>query len=107
MIRTHSPEFEHCNYKAEQQEVIKFQLSFSISILACKVVRSRVYNSKEMIRHKPLYHVPGLMIMASHRTFSGQSKHMLGWINFLYNIKGNFIELVENNECPDKFWSLS
>ena len=51
-------------------------------------------------------------VMASHSTFSGQNKHMssqikFGQTNLLYIINGNFIELVENNECPDKFWSLS
>ena len=53
----------------------------------------------------------GLMIMASHRTFSSQNKHVSGQIKFgqtnlPYIINGNFIEFV-NNECPDKFWFLS
>ena len=48
------------------------------------------------------------MIMASHKTFSSQNKHMPGQIKFgqtnlLYIINGNFIEFVENNKCPDKF----
>ena len=47
----------------------------------------------------------GLMIMASHRTFSSQNKHMSSQIKFsqtnlLYIINGNFIGFVENNECP-------
>ena len=54
----------------------------------------------------------GLIIMASHRTFSGQNKQMcvqikFGQTNLLYIINGNFIEFVEINECLDKFWSLS
>ena len=53
----------------------------------------------------------GLVIVASYRTFSSQNKHMSGQIKFgqtnlLYIISGNFIELVEKNECADKFWSL-
>ena len=52
----------------------------------------------------------GLMIMASHRTFSGQNKQMsvkFGQTNLLYIVNENFIEFVEINECLDKFWSLS
>ena len=54
----------------------------------------------------------GLMIVASHRTFSDQNKHTssqikFGQTNLLYIITENFIEFVENNECPDKFWCLS
>ena len=54
----------------------------------------------------------GLMIGASHRTFSGQNKHMsgqikFGWTNLLYIINGNFIEFVEKNGSPDKVGSLS
>ena len=49
----------------------------------------------------------GFMIMASHRTFSSQNEHMSGKIKFGYIINGNFIELVENNERLDKFWSIS
>ena len=50
----------------------------------------------------------GLMIMASHRTFSGQNMHMysqikFGHTNLLYIINGKFIEFAENNECPTKF----
>ena len=53
----------------------------------------------------------GLTIMASHRTFSSQTKHMSGQIkvgqtNLLFNINENFIEFVKNNECPEKFWSF-
>ena len=52
------------------------------------------------------------MIMASHQKFSGQIKHMSGQIkfgqtNFLCIINGNFMEFVEENECPDNFQSLS
>ena len=54
----------------------------------------------------------GLMIIASHQTFSGQIKHLSGQIkfgktNFLYIINGNFMEFAEENECPDNFQSLS
>ena len=51
----------------------------------------------------------GLMIVASYRTFSSQNKQISGQIKFgqtNYIINGNFIELVEKNECVDKFWSL-
>ena len=42
----------------------------------------------------------GLMIKASHKTFSGQKRHMSGQIifgqtNLLHIINGNFIEFVE------------
>ena len=54
----------------------------------------------------------GLMIMASHQTFSGQVKHLSGQItfgqtNFLYIINGNFAEFAKENECPDNFQCLS
>ena len=43
---------------------------------------------------------------------SGQNKHLsiqikFGQTNLPYIINGNFIEFVENNECLDKFLSLS
>ena len=54
----------------------------------------------------------GLMIMASHQTFSGQIKYMSGQIkfvqtNFLYITTGNFVKFAKDNECPDNFQSLS
>ena len=54
----------------------------------------------------------GLMIMASHRTCSGQNKHMSGQIKFGQTIftvhyQWKFNEFVDNNECLDKFLSLS
>ena len=53
-----------------------------------------------------------LMIMASHRTFSGQVDHLSGQIKFgqtnlLYIINGEVIEFTKENECPDNFQSLS
>ena len=50
----------------------------------------------------------GLTIMASHRTFSGQNKHMSGQIKFgqtnlLYIINENFTELIENNDVWTNF----
>ena len=55
------------------------------------------------------YSIPAIMIMASHRIFSGQNKRMPDQIKFGQTnlLNGNFIESIENNECPDKFWSLS
>ena len=54
----------------------------------------------------------GLMIMASHQTFSDQNKHLSGQIKFghtnlLYNINGNFIEFAKDNKRLDNFQSLS
>ena len=56
--------------------------------------------------------MPGLMIMASHRTFSSQSDHLSGLIKFgqtnlPYIINGKFTEFTKENECPDNFHSLS
>ena len=50
----------------------------------------------------------GLMIMASHQTFSSQIKHMSGQIkfgptNFLYIINQNFMEFAKENKCLDNF----
>ena len=59
-----------------------------------------------------LYAYTGLMIIASHQTFSGQIGHMsdqikFGQSNFLYIINGSFMEFAKENECPDSFQSLS
>ena len=51
--------------------------------------------------HQAILHIiAGLMIMTSHQTFSGQTKHMsnqikFGQTNFLYIINGNFIEFAK------------
>ena len=55
--------------------------------------------------------ISGLMITASHQTFSGQIKHMFGqikfgWTNFTYIINRKIIEFAKDNECPDNFQSL-
>ena len=54
----------------------------------------------------------GLMITASHRSFSGQNNHLSGQIKFgqtnlLYIINGEVIEFVKDNDCPENFQSLS
>ena len=54
--------------------------------------------------------ISGLMIMASHQTFSSQIKRLSGQIKFgqtnsLYN--GEVTEFVIDDECPDNFHSLS
>ena len=56
-------------------------------------------------------HCIGLMITASHETFSGQIKHLpdqikYGQTNFLYIINGQLIEFAKEKECPDNFHSL-
>ena len=56
--------------------------------------------------------MPGLMITASHQTFSGQIKHLssqtkYGQTNSLYIINGNFIEFAKDNKRPDNYQSLS
>ena len=55
--------------------------------------------------------IPGLMIMASHRTFSGQIDHLSGQIEFdqtnLQCIINKFFEFTKETECPDNFQSLS
>ena len=52
------------------------------------------------------------MIMTSHQTLYSQVKHMpshikFGHTNFLYIINGNFMEFAKENECLDKYQSLS
>ena len=52
-----------------------------------------------------------LMIMASHRTFSSQLKHLtgqnkFGQTNFLYNINGKVIKLLIENPVSRQFTVL-
>ena len=54
------------------------------------------------------YEYTGLMITASHQTFSDQIKHLFGQIEFaqtnlLYIINGEVIKLAKDNKCPDNF----
>ena len=51
------------------------------------------------------------MIMASHQTFSSQTKHLSGQIKFdqtnlLYIINGEVIKFAKDNNCTDNFQSL-
>ena len=56
--------------------------------------------------------ISGLMIMASHQTFSGQNKHLssqikFDQINLLYIINRDVIGFAKDNKNPYNFQSLS
>ena len=86
-------------------------LDYSIRVILLNVLLGCI-NLYLMVFWNLKVWLSGLMIMASHQTFSGQSKHTSGQIkfsqtNFLYIINGNCMEFAKENEFPDNFQSLS
>ena len=49
----------------------------------------------------------GLMIMASHQTFSGQIKHLTDQINFDQIYHTFMVKVRIEKQCRDKFQTLS
>ena len=79
-------------------------LLFIIQLTLCTIEIQFVLYSLQV-------HCIGLMITASHETFSGQIKHLpdqikYGQTKFLYIINGQLIEFAKEKECPDNFHSL-
>ena len=66
-----------------------------------------IYILSFMLKLEPNMYT-GLMIMASHQTFSSQIKHLSGQIKFsqtnlLYIINGEVFEFAKDNECLEIF----